>query len=337
MQTISPDSYFDQDGRTVLLDVRSPAEYADGHIRGALSLPLFSNDERAAVGTLYKQSSPDAALLYGLDIAGAKMRPLVERARELAPAGRVTVYCWRGGQRSRSLGWLLEQTGMDVQQMIGGYKAYRAFARQWLSVGPLNLRVLSGPTGSGKTAILMKLKNLGCEVVDLEALANHKGSSFGALGEDPQPSSEEFENLLFDALRKIPAGKRVWIEDESRMIGTVCQPEVFYQRLFTAPSFAMVQPIEWRVKNLVTAYADYPKQDLAAAFQRLSRKLGGQHLQTALGALEADDFATACRIALVYYDKTYNHYANQKGRPATRVVAESHDAAAIARQLVELP
>ena len=335
MQQLSPAEYFALAEQPTLLDVRSPGEFTAGHIGGAVSLPLFDNDERAEVGTLYKQTNPDAALLRGLEIAGGKMRALVEQARAAAPSGRVVVQCWRGGQRSASVGWLLEQAGMQVAQLSGGYKAYRAHVRAWLGEAHHALRVLSGPTGSGKTPVLYALRELGASVVDLEGLANHKGSSFGALGEEPQPSSEAFENMLFTALRNLPTDRPVWVEDESRMIGTVCQPDTFYARLVAAPAVELVQPLDWRVDNLVRDYAGYPKQGLVAAFTRLRKKLGGQHLQTALDALERQDYATACRIALVYYDKAYAHYAEQKSvAPLRRIEAASPDPATIARQLL---
>ena len=335
MQKLSPAEYFALPEQPVLLDVRSPGEYTAGHIGGAVSLPLFDDAERAEVGTLYKQSSPDSALLRGLELAGGKMRTLVERARAAAPSGRVVVQCWRGGQRSGSVGWLLERAGMQVAQLTGGYKAYRAYVRRWLAETHHELRVLSGPTGSGKTQVLHALCELGASVIDLEGLANHKGSSFGALGEEPQPSSEAFENMLYAALRALPTERPVWVEDESRMIGTVCQPDAFYERLVTAPAVELVQPLAWRVDNLVRDYAGYPRDGLVAAFTRLRKKLGGQHLQTALDALEREDYATACRIALVYYDKAYAHYAGQKSvAPVCRLEAASPEPATIAQQLL---
>ncbi|THH41523.1 tRNA 2-selenouridine(34) synthase MnmH [Neolewinella litorea] len=335
MQTLTAETYFAGEPDRVLLDVRSPGEYAEGHAPGAVSLPLFSDAERAEVGTLYKQENPDAALLRGLEIAGGKMRQLVERARVAAPEGRVAVQCWRGGQRSASVAWLLERAGMDVRQLEGGYKAYRAYVRRWLGEAHHPLRVLSGPTGSGKTHVLHALAAEGARIVDLEGLANHKGSSFGALGEAAQPTTEAFENLLFEALRGIPVGETVWVEDESRMIGTVCQPDVFYDRLVSAPVTELVQPEEWRVNNLVRDYAGYPPDALAAAFTRLRKKLGGQRLQDALAALEGGDFETAARIALVYYDKAYAHYAARKpvGKH-TRITLSDPDPRATARQIL---
>lgn len=319
----------------VLLDVRSLGEHLAGCLPAARSLPLFSDEERAEVGTLYKQESPDAALLTGLEIAGGKMRWLVESARRLAPGGKVVVHCWRGGQRSGSVAWLLERAGMTVVKLQGGYKSARHFIRAYLKDSPHQFQVLSGPTGSGKTPVLLAMRALGAHVIDLEGIANHKGSSFGAIGEDAQPSTEQFENQLFAELRKIPAGETVWLEDESRMIGHVYLPDEFYNRLIAAPVTLLDQPTEWRVQRLVSLYGSYPKQPLEEAFKRLRKKLGGQHLNAALAALAENDLATAARIALVYYDKAYHHYGERRGAKVIRtVMATSPADDSIARQIM---
>jgi tRNA 2-selenouridine synthase len=338
MTTLSPEELFTSSAWQgfALLDVRSPGEYEEASLPGALSLPLFSNEERAKVGTLYKQKSPDAALLEGLDIAGSKMRELVETARRLAPGNKVVVHCWRGGQRSGSVAWLLERAGFEVGQLTGGYKAARGYIRQYLGEPRHQFKVLSGPTGSGKTPVLLAMQALGANVVDLEGLANHKGSAFGGLGEAPQPSSEAFENILFAELRLIPEGEAIWLEDESRLIGHVCLPSEFYDRLIASPIVVLDQPMEWRVKHLVQNYALYPKADLSAAFTKIKKRLGGQHLNAALAALAEDDFAAAARIALVYYDKAYSHYGDRRDakvlfqvQPTSPVVEE------IARQVLD--
>lgn len=339
MQTLTPAELF-HDPRWenhVLLDVRSPGEYALARLPGAQSLPLFTDDERARVGTLYKQTSPDAALLEGLEIAGGKMRWLVEEARRLAPGNKVVVHCWRGGQRSGSVAWLLERAGIEVAQLSGGYKAAKQYIRQYLGEERHVFRVLSGPTGSGKTPILLAMQQQGAYVVDLEGLANHKGSSFGALGEAAQPATEAFEIMLFAALRAIPEGEVVWLEDESRMIGHVYLPDEFYDRLTAAPVVALEQPLEWRVQHLVENYARYPKAELETAFVRIKKRLGGQHLNAALEALAADDFAAAARIALVYYDKAYHHYGERRNARVVRtVVAESVEAEVVAGQVLKV-
>lgn len=336
MQALNPSDYFALPAPPPIVDVRSPAEFSAGHVTGALSLPLFDDAERAEVGTLYKQDSPDAAMLRGLELAGRKMRALVERAREMVPDGQAVVQCWRGGQRSASVGWLLERAGMEVKQLTGGYKAYRAYAREWLSQPHHRLNVLGGATGSGKTVVLHALRDTGVRIVDLEGLAHHRGSSFGALGQQEQPTTEEFENRLFAALRAIPAGERVWLEDESRMIGTVCQPTVFYDRLVSAPLVRLEVPLERRIQNLVADYSGFALDELSAAFSRLRKRLGGEHLATALEALERRDYVTAAGIALVYYDKAYAHHLERSGRSAIAIpVVLDESAAVTARKILD--
>lgn len=295
----------------VLLDVRTPAEYANGHIPGAYNLPLFSDEERVVVGTLYKQQSPDKAFLKGLEYAGARMPDYVKQARLLAPRGKVVVHCWRGGQRSGSLSWLLSFSGMDVVVLQNGYKAYRQFIHQEFVQRQLKILVLGGPTGSAKTKTLHELAALGEQIIDLEMLAHHKGSAFGDLGEAPQPTVEQYENNLYETFTQIDPQRRVWVENESRGIGRVFMPQGFWDQFRVAPMVDLVIPFEKRVAFLVEGYASFEKSALIHAFVAIERRLGGGNLKLALAALAADDFAAAAEIALRYYDKSYLH-ANSK-------------------------
>ena len=300
-----------QNERT-LFDVRTPAEFAKGHIPGALNLPLFSNEERAIVGTIYKQQSPELAILKGLEFAGKKMRWYVEEAQRLAAGKSVAVHCWRGGKRSESMGWLLGQAGFEVLTLQGGYKAYRRYAQDFLAKHNVPLIVLGGYTGSGKTEVLHALAEAGEQVLDLEALAHHKGSAFGALGEAEQPSVEQFENDLFEAYAKLDHTRRIWLEDESKAIGRVYLPNGFWHHMCQAPIIQLNIPLEARIQHLVEVYASFPQEKLIASFQRIKKRLGGQHLNAAIEALERQDFAEAAHIALVYYDKTYAHSLQRK-------------------------
>lgn len=296
----------------VLLDVRTPAEYEKGHIPGALNLPLFSNEERAEVGTAYKQIDPYKAFLKGLDYAGPRMRLYVEEARRLAPSGKVAIHCWRGGQRSSSMGWLLDLAGMDVQVLAGGYKAYRNYILEQFAACTPPLIVVGGPTGAGKTDVIHALARLGEQVVDLEGLAHHKGSAFGALGEGRQPSVEQFENNLYEAFRALDHRRRIWLENESKPIGRVYIPDSLWLQMAKAPLLSLEAPLESRVKHLVEVYAGFPAAELKDSFERIRKRLGGQHFNAAMEALETGDFAKAARIALVYYDKAYNHHTLSK-------------------------
>lgn len=336
MKIIEPQDWFKLASPPPLLDVRSPGEYAAGHWPGARSLPLFDNDERAEVGTLYKQTSPDAAFLRGLELAGQKMRWYVEEARRLAPEGEVAVHCWRGGQRSQSMGWLLGKSFRDVQVINGGYKALRRAGRQYVQEFSHPFFILSGATGSSKTKILHALQELGETVVDLEDLANHKGSSFGALGEAHQPSVEQFENLLFDRFLQLnpKAPTRVWMEDESKSIGRVYIPNELWQHMTTAPLVVLDLPLEWRIANLVEDYAKFPIGDLREAFSRIQKRLGGQHLKAALAALDKEDYVSAAHIALRYYDKAYTlSQQKYKREVALRWQPQANDPRLIAQEL----
>ncbi len=311
MHKITADILLENTKDRVLLDVRTPAEFTIGHIPGAYNLPLFSNEERVVVGTLYKQQSPDKAFLKGLEYAGARMPDYVKEARLLAPRGKIVVHCWRGGQRSGSLSWLLSFAGMDVQVLQGGYKAYRQYIHRQFSERPLRILVLGGPTGSAKTKILHELAALGEQIIDLEKLAQHKGSAFGSLGEDAQPTVEQFENELYATFTNIDPQRRVWIENESRGIGKVFMPQGFWEQFRQSPLIDLVMPFEQRVAFLVETYASFAVEDLMASFYGIERRLGGQNLKLALAALQTGDFASAAAIALRYYDKSYLH-ANEK-------------------------
>ncbi len=336
MKSISVSDYFQKAKDRVLFDARSPAEYAKGHIPEAINLPLFSDEERAVVGTIYKQTSREAALIKGLDFAGARMSSYVTEAIRLAPSRRVAVHCWRGGKRSGSLAWLLSFAGFDVQVLRGGYKVYRQLVRATFARQQLPLIVLGGKTGSGKTVVLHELQKLGEQILDLESLAHHKGSAFGSLGEQAQPSIEHFENTLYATIRGLDLGRRIWVESESRLIGKVYLPDGFWQQHEAAPIVCLQVSDDYRLQRLVQDYAQYPKTELAAIFQGLKKRLGGQHLQTALEALARDDFKEAAQVALRYYDKAY---LRSRGKVHPSDVAYTIQAAietpqAIAQQLI---
>lgn len=308
-----------------ILDVRAPAEYAQGHIPGARSLPLFTDEERARIGTTYKQVNPDKAVLLGLDFFGPKLRAMVEEAKKLAPGQEVRLHCWRGGMRSGAVLWLLELAGFHVNLLDKGYKDYRHWALAELA-RPHQLRVLGGYTGSGKTAVLHALAAQGEPVLDLEKLANHQGSSFGALGQPPQPTQEQFENDLAFALAKLPTDRPIWVEDESRTIGGLGIPTPFFAQLQAAPLLVLDVPRAARVQHLAADYGRHDAGALAAAVLRLRKRLGGLVTKEALGAIADGDMPRMVELVLAYYDKTYGYGLAE--RPATTVPAPGTDAAA---------
>jgi tRNA 2-selenouridine synthase len=308
-----------------ILDVRTPAEFERGHIPAARNLPLFTNEERAIVGTAYKQQSRQEAMLLGLDVVGGKMRPIVEAAQKLATAAQtrtLCVHCWRGGMRSGSVAWLLDLFGFKVFTLKGGYKAFRRYVLDSFTL-PHRLVVLGGKTGSGKTHILHELQRRGEQVIDLEALAHHKGSAFGALGEHPQPSQEQFENELAVQWRPLDAARRVWVEDESRMTGRCCIPLEIWDMMRCAPVMFLDMPVEARVQNALADYGSFRAEELAQSLLKIQKRLGGLHTRLALEALERNDLAEAVRVALRYYDKAYLHGLHKRDPLTVRTIASS--------------
>lgn len=321
---LSAPDFLAERARRILLDVRSPGEYAQGHIAAALSFPLFTDEERARVGTLYKQKGKDTALELGLELVGPKMAGFVREAKMLAPKKCLAVHCWRGGQRSQSMAWLFRQAGFDVVTLDGGYKAYRQHVLEKNGTWNLEMLVVGGKTGTGKTKILRALRDQGEQIIDLERIARHKGSAFGSIGEAPQPTVEQFENDLFEEISQLDPTRRVWVENESRSIGRVYIPVGFWQKMKAAPLLNIEIPGEARIQNLLADYVLTDKTELEAAFLKIDKKLGGQHLKTAIEALQRDDFATAAQIALHYYDKTYQHCLDTNPSPDIRQLKFDH-------------
>ncbi|MBX2972949.1 MAG: tRNA 2-selenouridine(34) synthase MnmH [Flavobacteriales bacterium] len=321
---------------TPIIDVRSPGEYTRGHIPGAFNMPLFSNEERAIVGTLYKQRGRDVAMLEGLRIVGPKLAWLVEEARRIAPNGRIRVHCWRGGERSGSVGWLLDKAGFaEVCTLKRGYKGFRNLVQEALNA-PFPLCVLGGYTGSGKTETLHRLKGLGQQVIDLEALASHKGSSFGALGEAPQPTTEHFENLLWEQIVRMDRTRPIWVEDESTMIGRVNIPQAFFANMRSARLYFVEMPVEERADRTVKDYGSFPTEQLAEAIRRIAKRMGPQHCKAALEALAEGDLRQVALITLRYYDKAYLHGASQRDpQRVVKVPASANDLAGLAQRLIE--
>ena len=334
MATALPvDEFLAEARRFPLVDVRSPGEYLHGHIPGAINIPLFTDEERARVGTLYKQKGAQEALLAGLEIVGPKMPGFVREACLIAREGRLLVHCWRGGMRSGSFAWLMETAGLQVTTLRSGYKAYR---RQVLSAYdlPLQLRIVGGETGSGKTEILQHIARAGEQVLDLEAIAHHRGSAFGALGQEPQPSVEQFENNLYDAFSRLDQSRPIWLEDESRSIGRVYVPNPLWAQMEQAPVYRIRIPQEVRLKRLVRDYGSFPKEELEAAILRISKRLGDLSTRQALEALHEGRLEETARISLAYYDKAYNFPHAKRNYAGVRFVDGEGDDAALNAQLI---
>ncbi len=318
MSKIAPQDFLFKSKQTPIIDVRSPGEYDQGHIPGAINLPLFTNEERAIVGTIYKQTSKEAAILKGLEIVGPKMADFAKQALSLATNNHLLVHCWRGGMRSESMAWLFEKTGVKCDLLTGGYKAYRQYSATTL--GSLtNLIVLEGHTGSGKTDIITELAKLNQQTIDLEALACHRGSSFGGIGMLPQPTTEQFQNNLFEKINNMNPTMPIWVEGESKAIGKVFLPVPFWESMSKAFVFDVEIPKSERVKQLVKDYACLDAQHMEAAILRLEKRLGGLNAKNCIDWFRGGEFHKVADLLLDYYDKTYQHSA-EKNYPKRHII-----------------
>lgn len=295
----------------VIFDVRSPAEFKHAHIPGAINIPLFSDEERKDVGTLYKQQGKETAVLKGLEIVGVKMKSLAQEMLDKSENKQALMYCWRGGMRSSSMAWLAKTVGVEVDRIEGGYKAYRNSVIQCLS-SDWKLKVIGGYTGSGKTALLKKLREAGCQVLDLEAIANHKGSAFGHLGENEQPTTEMFENKMAFKLLKMNNEKPIWIEDESKNVGSVFIQHEFYQNLRKSPLYLIEKSFEERHLQLMEVYGGFPPEKLVEALHKIVKRLGPEKYANALDAIRIGNISEAVKIVLKYYDDMYNYQITKK-------------------------
>jgi tRNA 2-selenouridine synthase len=321
----------------LLIDVRSPGEYRQGHIPGAINLPLLNDEERAEVGTIYKREGQQKAFLAGLKSIGPKLASLVASAQELhdqhiLPAvtncgfergqyNNVRVYCWRGGMRSQSVAWLLKTAGLSTLSLKGGYKAYRKWVLDALE-RPLPICVVGGYTGSGKTRILKALEQRGEQMLDLEALAHHRGSAYGLLGQsNSQPSQEHFENQTAMCWSRFNENV-VWIEDESRLIGTCRVPNGIFQQMLKAPLFLIERPQQERIDQLNEEYYCYPQEQLVKATERLRKKLGGARTQQAIDYVRNRELG-AIELLLNYYDRAYAHQLSKRTSPIYHLQGEA--------------
>ncbi len=347
-----------------VLDVRSPGEYAHAHIPGAHSLPLFTDEERKVVGTAYKQQSKQAAVKIGLKYFGVKMVEMVEQVekliKELNPktkkltlnslefqSSTILVHCWRGGMRSAGVAWLLDLYGFKVYTLSGGYKGYRNWVlEQFEKEYPMY--ILGGYTGSGKTEVLKALQKRGYSVIDLEGIAHHKGSAFGAMGLPLQPSQEHFENILagdlFRYLSKsaseesLDFQKTIWLEDESQRIGSVNIPSVLFQQMRKKKVYFLEIPFESRLDYINLHYGKFEKSELVNAIIRIKKRLGGLETKTAMNFLLEDNTKEAFRVLLQYYDKLYgkNLENNRENidQTVTKLISEEVNDLANAEKIV---
>jgi tRNA 2-selenouridine synthase len=294
-----------------IADVRTPAEFTRGHIPGAKQLPLFSNEERAEIGKLYFQQSREDAIRSGIAIAGSRLSYYVTEALAIAPERKILLYCWRGGMRSSSLGWLLDTAGFEAYILEGGYKAYRRHLHDSLGK-KARIIILGGQTGSGKTELLESLTLSGEQVLNLEQIAMHKGSAFGFIGNEQQPSQEQFENTLHKHWSMLDHNRHTWIEDESINIGTVQVPRELFDQMQAAPMILIEVSREKRIIRLVREYSNTPREVLVQCFKKIEQKLGRERVARSIEAVRSENYGLAANLALHYYDKAYNHQVSKR-------------------------
>lgn len=319
-----------------VVDVRSEQEFADGHIPKANNIPLLNNLERVAVGTDYKQKGQREAIRTGFRLVGPRINEIVEAAEKVSNKKELIIHCWRGGMRSSNFAQFVGMAGLKPHVLNGGYKAYRQKALDYFK-RPYKIILISGCTGSGKSEVLRALKDQGEQVIDLEAIANHKGSAFGGLMMPPQPTTEQFENILFEQLQVFDIFKPIWVEDESIAVGKIFLPSSFWSSMRQSPVTLLNLEKANRIKRLVSEYGYADRDEFLASMTKITKKLGGQHFKSAKKLLEIGDMAGVIEILLTYYDKAYLG-SLQKRKPQTlgEINWDGNDPKIAAEQFIQI-
>ncbi|WP_289356204.1 tRNA 2-selenouridine(34) synthase MnmH [Paenibacillus sp. S-12] len=299
-----------RDKEATLVDVRSPGEFAEFRIPGSINIPLFNNEERAEIGTIYKQISIEAAKERGLEIASAKLPLLYKQFKELP--GTIVIYCWRGGMRSRTMATCMSLMGLKPYRLSGGIRTYRQWIQESLEQYEWRVPcvVLSGHTGTGKTDILRRLQTEGYPVLDLEEMAGHRGSVFGHIGQAPN-NQKMFDAMLYEKMEQMKAAKVpcILLEAESRRIGKVMLPEFLMNAKKAGTVLDIQLPIQERVRNIVKEY-EPSKHPMAIreAFARIQRRMHTPHAHAIAEALRMENYGEAVSLMLThYYDSRYDH------------------------------
>ena len=318
MQILNAQEFITLGNTIQIVDVRSPAEFAEGHIPNAINIPLFNDEERAIVGTLYKNKGKLPAIENGLEIVGPKMASFVRQALQIANAGELLVYCWRGGMRSESMAWLFERVNINCSLLKGGYKSYRNYLLNTIGTIP-NLIVIEGYTGSGKTEILDSLRNIGEQIIDLEGLANHRGSAFGGIGMNAQPTTQQFQNTIFREILNFDLSKIIWIEGESQTVGKIFLPDPLWDRMNKANTIEITVPRNERIKRLVIEYGNLPAELMENAINSLIRRLGDLRMKEILSSFREKNLEITADKLLEYYDQSYQYSRNKYKRIFTEI------------------
>jgi tRNA 2-selenouridine synthase len=332
---ISVEDFLEERKQLSTIDVRSPLEFAEGHIPNAINIPLLNNEERIAVGTDYKQKGQREAIRTGLTLVGPRLNEITTEAERIANGKEIIIHCWRGGMRSKNFAQFAGMVGIQSKVVAGGYKAYRQLAIESFRK-PFSILRIGGNTGSGKSEVLRALEKNGEQIIDLEAMANHKGSAFGGLGFSPQPTTEQFQNELFEKILTLDLSKRIWVEDESIAVGKIFLPEDFWRTMLTSPIILMQVEKEIRVKRLVNEYGDSNPEEFLDAMKKITKRLGGQNFLAAKEKLDEGDMHATISILLEhYYDKAYERSTGKKSQLVKSSVPwNGEDAETFAQELI---
>ncbi len=311
-----------------LIDVRSPGEYYKGNMPNSINIPLFDNEERSIVGTVYKNYGKEKAVLKGLEFVSNKIENIIDNLFEAINFYKsnnldskfkkptLKIYCARGGMRSESISWLLEKYNQTSIRLKDGYKSYRkwtleSFSKEW------KLVVIGGKTGTGKTKLLKLLEEKNYQIIDLEGLACHRGSTFGGLGMREQPSNEQFENKIAEELKGFKKSNKIFIEAESANIGKCKIPHEFFNQMKIAERIEIIKSESNRIEELIKTYSIYEEKDLIEAVLRIKKRLGPQRTKVAIESIKNKDWKSVCKSVLEYYDKCYNHEKTGKNNIKT--------------------
>ncbi len=296
-----------------IIDVRSPSEYSQGHWPGAINIPLFSDIEREIIGKSYKKESRLKAIFNGLKMTipnTTKLLEIIEKITKNKKNGDklLRIYCWRGGMRSNAFAWLARTIGIKTFLLKGGYKNYRKWVLNQFEAD-LPIRLIGGKTGTRKTDLINYINNENIYVIDLEGIANHRGSSFGSLGMKEQPSTQQFENILAESLNEFheSVACEIWLEAESSNLGKCRIPTNLFRKMQKAPILEIIKTKDERVANLVSVYSQNSQKELKEAVERISKRLGPQRTKEALDAINKKEWSKACKAMLDYYDKCYEY------------------------------
>ncbi len=334
------EAYYRNPQAFLLADVRSPGEYLEDHIEGAASIPLFSDEERAYTGTLYKQEGARAAKRAARDLILKRMPEMLRALDDLKKSGagrKLLVYCARGGDRSAVTATFLAMESTEAYRLTGGYKAYRRYVLDYFSKGPeWKVTSLYGHTGTGKTELLLKLKSMDLPVIDLEGLAGHRGSVFGHVGLAPQPSQKRFDTLLFQALRELPE-QRCLVEGESKKIGRIYIPDSFYAKMIEGEAILAKGSMDFRIRRIIREYGGFLEKnssEILGAISCLKDHLGNKVVEELARQYKEKQLVSLVAFLLKeYYDPLYDR--NRKAARPFAGIFDTDDLEACALQIAE--